>query len=520
MPVGKAVLITLILLLSIFSGCIFFPQTKFTLISLTLDDDEGFSRLLVLFNTTDTTTLTLTGPQKTNIFSKTFYYGIHNESIYIEEYRTNPAPGSYTLKAYDKHKNTVFENELGFKGQNLTITRVQQDGWEETTGSSLVALTLSVKNSGDLPAYPFSVMVHLGTLSSQARLTPSVIHPYHTKQLKCFVYLTPGSSSENVLNISVYNNQGEILAETTETLSPSDPRISWEYKWYYLGDQMLQLPNVDWFYDYYTQLERSDSADYASYVFDCYDDQYIAFVANQILSRTDASTDLARIDFVAAFVQSIEYTKDDPLNESYEYPRYPLETLKENRGDCEDKAILGAALLDSLGYTVSLLRLPTHMAVGVHLNETLPVYTYYIDQYYYLETTTFHSTLGRVPEEYRGLTNVTVYPISTRPLLIHSWKNATRFTLNNGEDYVQLKIIVENIGSGDASEFEIRGAFYDEEHYRYNQETTVVTSLAAGEKQAVELMVTVPSQVSTTLVTKIYLDSLMVHERESTQQFP
>jgi predicted transglutaminase-like cysteine proteinase len=490
------------------------------LISLTLDDDEGFPRLLVLFNTTDTTTLTLTGPQKTSIFSETYYYGIHNESIYVEQYRTNPAPGSYTLQASDKYKNTVFENELRFNGQNLTITRVQQDWWEEKTGSSLVALTLTVKNSGDLPAYPYSVTVHLGALSSQAFLTPIVIHPYHTKQLRCFVYLNPGSSSENVLSISVYDNQGGLLAETTDVLSPSDPRLPWEYQWYYLGDQMLQLPNVDWLYDYYTQLERSDSADYASYVFDRYDNQYISFVASQLLSMTDASADLARIDFVAAFVQSIEYAKDDPLNESYEYPRYPLETLKDTQGDCEDKAILGAALLDSLGYNVSLLRLPTHMAVGVHLNETIPVYNYYTDQYYYLETTTFHSALGRVPEEYQGLTNVTVYPISTRPLLLHSWKNATRYTLNNGVDYVKLKLIIENLGSGDATEFEIRGAFYDEEHYRYNQEITVVNSLAAGEKKAVELMVTVPSQVSTTLVTKIYLDSLMVHERESTQRFP
>ena len=127
MPVGKVVLIILILILGVCSGCIFFPQTKFTLISLTLDDDEGFPRLLVLFNTTDTTTLTLTGPQKTSIFSETYYYGIHNESIYVEQYRTNPAPGSYTLQASDKYKNTVFENELRFNGQNLTITRVQQD---------------------------------------------------------------------------------------------------------------------------------------------------------------------------------------------------------------------------------------------------------------------------------------------------------------------------------------------------------------------------------------------------------
>ncbi len=74
-----------------------------------------------------------------------------------------------------------------------------------------------------------------------------------------------------------------------------------------------------------------------------------------------------------------------------------LETLHDKQGDCEDKAILTAALLENLGYNVSLLRLPQHMAVGVHLNETIPLYSYYIDEYYFLETTTLHMTRWENP---------------------------------------------------------------------------------------------------------------------------
>jgi hypothetical protein len=231
-------------------------------------------------------------------------------------------------------------------------------------------------------------------------------------------------------------------------------------------------------------------------------------------------TNVEKINFIASFVQGIEYTKDDPENETYEYPRYPLETLKEKRGDCEDKAILTAALLYSLGYNVSLIRLPQHMAVGVNLSEKISAYSYYVDQYYFLETTTLFNPLGKIPSEYQGLSNVTVYPISLRSLLIHSGKNATRFTMSTGADYVRIIMIIENLGTAAAFDIEVRGAFYDNSSQVYNQEITYIPSIAEGEKRIMELSIDVPSSVSVTLQTQLYLNGVMVDERESTSQFP
>jgi len=198
----------------------------------------------------------------------------------------------------------------------------------------------------------------------------------------------------------------------------------------------------------------------------------------------------------------------------------PLETLKEKHGDCEDKAILTAALLESLGYNVSLIRFPRHIAVGVHLNETISGYSYYIAQYYFLETTALSMPLGKIPPEYQGFSNVTAYPISSRPLLIHSWKNATRFTMSTGADYVSVTMIIENLGTAATSAIEVRGAFYDNTSRIYNQETMNVTSIAAGEKRVVELSVDVPSLVSTTLKTQLFLNGMMVDQRESISRFP
>ncbi len=93
-------------------------------------------------------------------------------------------------------------------------------------------------------------------------------------------------------------------------------------------------------------------------------------------------------DMVIRFVQqSIPY-KTDPYNHGYDYPRYPLETLYEKRGDCEDKSCLLVSLLKTMGYDVLLLEFPGHMAMGVAANDlTGTSYRYNNKDYYYVEST-------------------------------------------------------------------------------------------------------------------------------------
>ena len=115
---------------------------------------------------------------------------------------------------------------------------------------------------------------------------------------------------------------------------------------------------------------------------------------------------------------------------------------------------------------------------------------------------------------------MTVHSISSRPILLHGWKNATRYSGTDGSDYVKLKILIENLGTRKAYNFEIQGAFYNQNGISFNKETTTISHLAAGEKKVVELKVNVPKGISTTLKTNIYLDNKMVHEKESTSIFP
>jgi predicted transglutaminase-like cysteine proteinase len=502
----------------------FFNQTHFSLLSSVIDDDNGFPRIVLHFNTSDTAQMTLINPQQNTLFSETYYNGDQNESIYLSGYRTTVDPGSYRLHVVDSSKNTIFERTFQFNGTDLSLVTVSADTWNEKSNPfPLISVHLRLKNSGDLPAYPYSVTLRRGGTSVDVLLPFTVILPDDTQMIDCFVPLPESSTVEDNFNVTVFDNQRDVLLTTTSTLLKSNPIGSWEFSWYYLGQHTLIIPNVDWFFAYYQSLDRFEIVDYSAYVFDPCDNVYINFLTNRILSLRSLRTDVEKINFVASFVQSIEYKNDDPENSSYEYPRYPLETLKEKRGDCEDKAILTASLLHDLGYNVSLLRLPQHMAVGVQLKNTIPGYSYYVDDYYFLETTTLHMTLGRVPPEYEGLTNVTVYPISQRPLLVHQWKSATRYQLSSGEDYVHVIMILENLGTAASPEIEVHGAFYDIQQRIYNQRTTTVPSIPAGGKRLVEFSVDVPTSVqdhSTLLKTQVYLNGEMVNQRESLLWFP
>lgn len=112
-------------------------------------------------------------------------------------------------------------------------------------------------------------------------------------------------------------------------------------------------------------------------------------------------------DVLAFTQQCITYDSDLRSAPSGEWPRYPLETLVDGVGDCEDAVILAAAVLKRLDYDVALLYYPGHCALGVAGAEDLPG-VFVQDprtgvKYFYGETTAEGWSLGQVPEEYREM---------------------------------------------------------------------------------------------------------------------
>lgn len=115
-------------------------------------------------------------------------------------------------------------------------------------------------------------------------------------------------------------------------------------------------------------------------------------------------TDDQNVLNIIAFVQAMPYTSDSVTTGYDEYPRYPVETLVDGGGDCEDSAILAAALLLEMGYGVVLIELPGHMALGVKGSENLTGTYYELNgsRYYYVETTSTDFKFGELPVEFTG----------------------------------------------------------------------------------------------------------------------
>jgi hypothetical protein len=516
-------ILTLILCICTFltflSGCMLFQKTEFKLLSSEIIDDGGFPSLFLDFNTSDTVILKLLSPKNAELFSDEYYRGDHQITIALDDYRHSPDPGNYTLKAFDTRNTVVYENELSFKGGSLIINKITDYWWHHDTTYALVGLNVTFYNQGDLPMYPSSCDTSINSDHEKGLLTPVVVLPMQSQKTSCFVYIDSITAEQTILSLTIDDTDNQELMTTTKNTTPSNMINDIIYTWNYERKYELKLPDVQFLYSYYHNRDRFVIDDYCVYIFDPYDDSYVKLLCNQLKANIDYSDNVDIVNYVASFVQNLNYAEDSATDPTVEYPRFPVEMLTDKQGDCEDKSILAASLLDEFGYNVSLIRLPNHMAVGVHLDDSIPAYSYFEEEYYFLETTRNHWNLGRIPEEYQTITNATLYQVSDRPILLHSWENATHFTEGDTEDFVKLNIIVDNLGRATAYQMVIRGGFYDNNSRVYNEETTTISSLAPETKTQVKLFINVPRGVSTVLKTRVYLKSVMVHEKESTDRF-
>jgi predicted transglutaminase-like cysteine proteinase len=114
-------------------------------------------------------------------------------------------------------------------------------------------------------------------------------------------------------------------------------------------------------------------------------------------------------NFILQFVQeNIDYELDNETKGCTEYWRYPVETLVEKKGDCEDSSVLYAAIMNNLGYDVVILfytwiendETVGHLAIGIKLegDHGSFIEDKNSEKYYYCETTTKAFNVGEIPE--------------------------------------------------------------------------------------------------------------------------
>ena len=188
-----------------------------------------------------------------------------------------------------------------------------------------------------------------------------------------------------------------------------------EYYWKYNGYNYSCywtdfVPNYVYYKNYNTDgrhhINNAKDSEFVTYT-----DSTILDMRDYLEKQSKNMSDLQRANFVLRFVQeTITYTKDASGKGMNEYWKYPYETLFDMRGDCEDTAILYAALMKSLGYEVALLLYDDHMATGVGMPAGTSG-TYYEKngtRYYYCETTATGWWLGDIPDGYDSATVIVI----------------------------------------------------------------------------------------------------------------
>ena len=273
-----------------------------------------------------------------------------------------------------------------------------------------------------------------------------------------------------------------------------------EYEWIFDGkryDLSLSIPESQ--YDYYKDLERIYQADYSVYVSHPYDDAFINTINRKfnLIALEENLTEDEKINLVISFVQSLPYTVDSVTTIFDEYPRYPLETLIDNGGDCEDSSILTASLLNSMNYDVILINPPGHMAVGVNLEAYGSYWEYNGNPYYYIETTAGGWKIGDLPEEYEE-SSAYLFALNPIPMCLHNWTASWV-----GLDKMDVTIEIENLGSALAEDYKVYAAFDAGEDYVWNSVESDYFDLNIGKSLSFTLTLDVPENENTRLIVHI-----------------
>lgn len=173
--------------------------------------------------------------------------------------------------------------------------------------------------------------------------------------------------------------QGEGTATVKIVVANPGPFLR-QYEWDYDGrhfNRTVSLPS-SLYYEYQQRFRGGwNNRDYDEYVLDPLDDSYLAGLVDWI--QTQVGTDFYdTVECAFNFVQAaINYAYDPAW---YEYPKYPIETLVDETGDCEDTAILYASLVRTLGAGAMLAAVDTVNDGTIdHMIALVPVSQAYAD---------------------------------------------------------------------------------------------------------------------------------------------
>ena len=242
--------------------------------------------------------------------------------------------------------------------------------------------------------------------------------------------------------------------------------------------------DYDKLYRYY-QGRQHQSDDMVQFVLSDYDRATIRNLAESFNS----------LDSVISFVQSLRYVSDLDSKGEEEYVRFPIETLVDGEGDCEDLAILAASILHEMGYDVLLVILPDHLALAVDCRDVDEgtFFTYQGRKYYFLEVSHPGWKIGQIPDEFRH-SEAKLVPLDYQPRihLKRASYSQESYSLSVAEVPYLVNIEVENSGPGTTKGLSIHLTFKTNGGYPVMDRVFTFQELMEGESSVYDLKVSVP----------------------------
>lgn len=254
------------------------------------------------------------------------------------------------------------------------------------------------------------------------------------------------------------------LTASAHSVVEYDGYFEVKHSWKFNGKECAITLNISTeLYDYY----RNDR-EHLAYVYQFNDGEVPPNYYSFMLSEHDrplmhalaqefgryALTEKDRIGLALSFVQSLPYAFDADSKGKDEYVRYPVETLVDGCGDCEDKVSLLVALFYEMDIDFVLLVLPEHMALGVHCDE-VEADQYLLFQgkkYYYLETTMPNWQIGHIPDDYLKAEMEAVPVDDTPSLLMKGVQFESKPAMVFEKAQCTLKVDLHNLGPGKVTE--------------------------------------------------------------------
>ncbi|EMR73437.1 putative periplasmic protein [Thermoplasmatales archaeon SCGC AB-539-N05] len=230
-------------------------------------------------------------------------------------------------------------------------------------------------------------------------------------------------AEDDCYNRKTQGKQGILWYEITSSKVEYNKTYSWEFKnknW----ELSLDIPIKTYVRYRNSKVVRNPqsvgSAAMASFVTS--GEPVIVDLTNklQLLVENEGYNNVTMVNFVLRFIQYLRYSEDNASVGPNEYWRYPVETLVDETGDCEDTSVLFASIMERMGYDAVLLlyviekndNLIGHLAVGMHADDCNGDFVSKGGRrYYYCETTTRGYEIGITPKDYKDKTPTSIIQV-------------------------------------------------------------------------------------------------------------